>query len=257
MTKNKLFIFISLFYFIITQNSTDIFQKNKNLRFCGANLFKYEIKISSKISQKNKLNRKLSTVFSPIRILLDTTYFEEQGKQIAQIKDKVSLLKEAMNKAVKALTDILEVENYGNDIFVDLTEDFLHKYFIYSWNKIINNKNDIPADLIILTKFEEEGQFPQGVLASAMPILLYKETNRPIVGLLTVSRSASFYSYSHIKEYFSLVFLHELTHALGFLESMFPFWSGGTDYINGKRNKGNETYFNQNSKSCGVSKEIF
>ena len=231
MTKNKLFIFISLFYFIITQNSTDIFQKNKNLRFCGANLFKYEIKISSKISQKNKLNRKLSTVFSPIRILLDTTYFEEQGKQIAQIKDKVSLLKEAMNKAVKALTDILEVENYGNDIFVDLTEDFLHKYFIYSWNKIINNKNDIPADLIILTKFEEEGQFPQGVLASAMPILLYKETNRPIVGLLTVSRSASFYSYSHIKEYFSLVFLHELTHALGFLESMFPFWSGGTDYI--------------------------
>ena len=59
MTKNKLFIFISLFYFIITQNSTDIFQKNKNLRFCGANLFKYEIKISSKISQKNKLNRKL------------------------------------------------------------------------------------------------------------------------------------------------------------------------------------------------------
>ena len=48
---------------------------------------------------------------------------------------------------------------------------------------MFNNNLDIPADLIILARFEEN-EFPPGVLASAMPILLYKYTNRPIVGLL-------------------------------------------------------------------------
>ena len=64
---------------------------------------------------------------------------------------------------------------------------------------MFNNNLDIPADLIILTRFADINKFPQGVLASAMPILLYKFTNRPIIGILTVSRSESFYSYTNIK----------------------------------------------------------
>ena len=57
-----------------------------------------------------------------------------------------------------------------------------------------------------------------------MPLVLYKLTNRPIIGLLTVSRSPSFFSYTNVKEYFSFVFLHELTHVLGFLQGMFPYY---------------------------------
>ena len=228
-------LIINIFYLTITQaqDSNSIFEQNKNVRFCGAGLQNYEIKISSTISKSHQINpnRKLSSVYYPIRIILDTTYFEQQGSQITSMKDKISMLKESMNKAVKALTDILEVEQYGNDIFTDLTDQFLYYYKIYSWNPLFNNKENIPADLIIIAKFEEEGEFPQGVLASAMPLLLYKLTNRPIVGLLTVSRSENFYLYSNVKEYFSFIFLHELTHALGFLESMFPYFPQGVDNI--------------------------
>ena len=227
MLKIHFLLILKILFLINAQNSSDIFEQNKNVRFCGADLKDHEIIISSKISKKRQINpsRKLSTNYEPIRIILDTTYLEDQGNEILSLKDKIPMIKEAMNKSVKALSDILEVERYGNDIFVDLNETLFNKYKIYKWNPIFNNSDDIPADLIILTKFEEIGEFPQGVLASAMPLVLYKETNRPIVGLLTVSRSPSFYSYTHVKEYFSFVFLHELTHVLGFLQAMFPFIS--------------------------------
>ena len=98
-----------------------------------------------------------------------------------------------MKKAIDALSNILEVEDYGNDIFTDLTPQLMYDNKIYKWDPMFNNNLDIPADLIILARFEEN-EFPPGVLASAMPILLYKYTNRPIVGLLTVSRDESFFS---------------------------------------------------------------
>ena len=227
------FLFFNFILFIKTQDTKNIFEDNKDIRFCGAGLLKNEIKISSIISKKHKLNpsRKLSTQFSPIRIILDTSDFEETGNQLPEIKDKIPILKKAMIKAVNALKDILEVENYGDDIFGDLNQAIFNQYKIKKWNPVFDDTSNIPADLIILAKFEEEGEFPQGVLAAAMPILLYTLTNRPIVGLLSVSRSSSFYSYTHIKEYFSVVFLHELTHALGFLESMYPYFPQGYNNI--------------------------
>ena len=226
-------LIINIFCLIICQEPKSIFEQNKNVRFCGADLEHHEIKISSKISKKHQLNpsRKLSTLYYPIRIILDTKNFEQQGARIDSVKDKVPMLKEAMNKAVYALSDIIEVEDYGNDIFYDLNEYFLNSNGIYSWDPILDDKKDIPADLVILARFDEEQKFPQGVLASAMPILLYKLTNRPIVGLLTVSVSEDFYKYNHVKEYFSYVFLHELTHVLGFLESMFPYFPQGKENI--------------------------
>ena len=228
-----LILFFNLLVLLKTQKIKSVFEDNKSNRFCGAGLQKHEIKISSVISQKHKLNpsRKLSIKFTPIRIILDTSYFDKQSESLSAIKDKVPMLKEAMNKAINALKDIFEVENYGNDIFGNLTETFLKDYKINDRNSTLYDSPEIPADLIIIAKIEEEGEFPQGVLASAMPILLYPLTNRPIVGLLTVSRSESFYSSSHIQEYFSVVFLHELTHALGFLESMYPYFPQGIDNI--------------------------
>ena len=65
---------------------------------------------------------------------------------------------------------------------------------------------------------------PYGVLASAIPITPEPEKNRPIIGLLTVSIDTSFYNRGRISEYFSEVFLHELTHALGFLYLMFQYY---------------------------------
>ena len=73
---------------IKTQNTKDILEANKNNRFCGVGLQKHEIKISSVISQKHKLNpsRKLSTIFTPIRIdeeVHERTWFDELVENLA------------------------------------------------------------------------------------------------------------------------------------------------------------------------------
>ena len=64
------------------------------------------------------------------------------------------MLLEAINKAIKALTNILEVENYGNDIFVDLNETLFRQYKIYSWSPIFDNiGGEFPADLFYFSYY--------------------------------------------------------------------------------------------------------
>lgn len=57
--------------------------------------------------------------------------------------------------------------------------------------------------------------------------------------MLNLTNNISYYSARRIKEYFRLVILHELTHALGFLYQMFYYFPGGinntvsVEYIRG------------------------
>ena len=137
-----------------------IFEQNKNLRFLVTDLQKHEIMISSTISKNHQMNpsRRLTTI-SPIRIILDATYLEEVGNKILSLKDKIPMIKEEMNKAVKALSDIIEVEQYGNNIFTYLNQTLFDKYRVYSTNPLFEDNTNIPADFIILTKFEEIENF--------------------------------------------------------------------------------------------------
>ena len=231
--KNFLFLLI-LFYniFIIyLKEEKDIFFEFKNLRFCGADLINHEIKFFSNSSKldKNNSTRHLSTDYRPIRIFLETNYFEYQGEQDSFLKDKTPLLKEALYRAVNGIKGLLEVEDVEEpNLFKDVISAFNY-YGIEKWNSIFDTGGDIQSDFLIVVKYDNRNELPLGVLASAIPIILDKNSNRPTVGLLTVGRDTSFYSYQKVTEYFSEVFLHELTHALGFLGTMFPYFQKGLE----------------------------
>ena len=62
-----------------------------------------------------------------------------------------------------------------------------------------------------------------------MPIFFRSQTNRPIVGLITINNKPQNINFGRIIEYFSQLFLHELTHALGFLYSIFSLYPGGLE----------------------------
>jgi len=84
---------IILLYFaskVNTKEEEDIFEVYKNKRFCGVDLMKHEIKFSP-ISKtlKSNLTRKLTTEYTPIRIYLESTYFESQGEEYPIMKDKI------------------------------------------------------------------------------------------------------------------------------------------------------------------------
>ena len=230
MKKMLSIIFFFYIIFIINcKEEKNIFEEFKNLRFCGSDMVKHEIKHFSKSSKINKNNsmRHLTTDYRPIRVYLETTYFTYQGNQDSFLKSKVSLLNDALLKAVNGIKGLLEVEDIENpNLFSNIVQTFTY-YGIERWNPIFDAGGDIKSDFLIVVKFDNRNELPSGVLASAVPVVLDETTHRPTVGLLTVGRDTSFYSYQKVTEYFSEVFLHELTHALGFLGTMFQYYPLG------------------------------
>ena len=165
-----------------------------------------------------------------MRIFVETTYFEYQGSLYPSLNEKVPLLKEALNGAVEGIKGLIEMEDIGDiNLFSNVNPYFFTYNNIPRWSPIFEQGSNINSDFLIIVKFDTIHEFPQGVLASAIPIMLDSETNRPLVGLLTITVDESYFSMRRVVEYFKLVLLHELTHALGFLYTMFPYFPNGIE----------------------------
>ena len=223
-------LIVSLSIKINSIETNDIFEHNKNLRFCGADLLSSKIKYPEPNKGING-TRSLSTKqYKPIRIYVETTYFEYQGEQNSNLKPQVSIIKTALNKAVEGIKGLIQVEDTGDlSISKEKMDQIFSSNFITKYNPIFENGANINADFLILVKFDTEHYFPTGVLASAVPGHLHEVTQRPLVGILTISTETSFFTKRRVTEYFSEVLLHELTHALGFLDSMFQYFPGGRE----------------------------
>jgi hypothetical protein len=222
----QLFIICKIF---VIKTEKDIFDHLKNLRFCGADLVKNNItKYQNNTKPKNNTKRGLSTEYSPIRIYLETTYFEWQASESPFFKEKLPLLKEALNRALNGIKSLIQVEEVDQSLFNDAYSYFYNNY-VYNWNPIFNRKVvDIKSDFVLAVRFANIEEFPPGVLAAAVPIK-FGYNYKPIIGLLMIGIDTSFYSHDRVMEYFSEVFLHELTHALGFLGGMFQYYPGGLE----------------------------
>ena len=233
----KRFLYLLIFSFMIPiidskeEEEKDIFEEYKNLRFCGTDLIKHEVKFFSNSIKSAKI-RHLSTEYRPIRIFLETTHFENEASKSSFSKDKISLIKGALNKAIKAFESLLEVEDVNNpNLFNNVTSVFSY-YKIESWSDVFNKGGDIKSDFIWVVTLD------YNALTSSFPIMQDKNTKRPIVGLLKLSRHFNMYNYKRAEEYLSEVFLHELTHALGFLDTMFKYYQYGlTKTLTTKKNK--------------------
>ena len=103
----KIFLlFLFIFPLINSKEEKDIFEANKNLRFCGADLMHHQA--NQYISQVEKLKsnrssrpRKLEAItFRPIRIFLETAYLEYQGENNVALKYKIPTIKKSLDKAV-------------------------------------------------------------------------------------------------------------------------------------------------------------
>ena len=95
------------------QNS-DIFEYAKNLKFCGADILSKKINYPKpNINQKKA--RLLSTVaYKPIRVYVETTFFDYQAEENPELKDIVPIIKIALKKSVEGIKGLLEVEDKGD-----------------------------------------------------------------------------------------------------------------------------------------------
>ena len=232
----KIFLISLVFIlFNIKANSKkepDIFDYAKNLRFCGVDLFSQKPKIlPNPISKKNRTRALSTTNYKPIRIFVETTHFEYQGQQNSSLSNQVPIIKSSLDKSVEAIKGLIQVKDTGDDTnyFKDVIHGFFREHNIQSWSPIFDNGADIKSDFLIIVKFDTEYKFPKGVLASAYPLYLEPDTKRPLISLLTITTDPQYFNMRRVNEYFSEVILHELTHALGFLNSMYDHFPGGRE----------------------------
>ena len=221
-----------IFFLIYDINTIEKQEDTKNQSFCGVNYLKFKITKPPSLDTKkvNSKTRRLSTDWSQIRIFVDTTFLDYQAEQNEAIKPFLTNIKRALQKAVKGITELINVERYTQSYFSYLNNTLFNYYKVDKWANEINNPEEmtINYDYVLSTRFEIN-EFPPGVLAAAMPILMHPDTNRPMAGLMMVSTSPLFFNKKNVEEYFSKIFIHELTHALGFLNDAFVYFPGGRE----------------------------
>ena len=120
---------------------------------------------------KNSSTRKLSTSYIPMRIFLESTYFESQGQDFPYLKNTIPILKEALDIAIKGFTGLIEVEEETENLYSGITSEFFINNGIHKWNPIFDHGSDIKSDFLILAKIDNTNELPRGVLASAAPIM--------------------------------------------------------------------------------------
>ena len=225
------FILIALICCISSKEKSNDGERKILRNFCGVNYLKMKMNVGTTTSIKNisSKTRRLSTEYFPIRIFVDTTYLDVQIQNLPDMQKHLPMIKRALKKAVDAMSKLLEVEQIVGNIYTGMNSTLFETLKISKWDEKLNDtaKMSLEYDYILLTRFADIDEFPSTVQAAAMPALLEENTNRPIIGLMMISSSLSFYTKDKAENYFNYVFLHELTHAFGFVDGAYEKFPGG------------------------------
>ena len=102
-------LYIIQFFIKNTKQQNDIFELTKNLKICGADLqLNQNLNISLNLNKINQKKRSLViTKFKPIRIFVETSYFEYQGSLNPELNKIIPILKSSLNEAVEAIKNLI------------------------------------------------------------------------------------------------------------------------------------------------------
>ena len=143
-----LFLLTILIYKISSLENLDNLKSKKYKKFCGVDDMNFEIPKSSKPNTKNinSKNRKLATAYSPIRIFVDTTYLDTQALKMDDMDIILPIIKYALKKAVNGMSKLIEVDQFTDNVYLDLDEELLTKYSVFEWDEQLNNKEKLSLD---------------------------------------------------------------------------------------------------------------
>ena len=220
--KTELFSLIILTTLIInclTQFNPNIFKENK---------------IKNK-HQNNKI-RKTSDAnnFEEIRIFSDFTYINHQSQENSNLSQIEKVIEKSLENAINIIKKLINVKPLLYPINKISTNDLTQWGFKSNIiNKsLLSNGKGIQTDLVILTRFieqEEEGLLLDNEMASiSNKFILDEETKRPIVGVIYINSNINI-NLGNIDIYLKSIFLHELTHILGFYYDLFQYYPGGLE----------------------------
>ena len=221
---SRLFVFFFLsFYLTIYSHSFcghDSLSKDKQSQLIHNNKLK---------SSKNQ-KRKLSIEYTPIKIIIDNQYLSYQLQNKIVTEKIYTLILNSLKNAAYLLSELISVEK--NDLELTLDKDttiqncylgeYLYKSDYLSPNKISSDS------IIIFPRFHDFNQSGENnILSSASFCSLDDEENnnskRPIAGYIYIEKNITdlIMRKINIERYYTMIFLHELTHILVFDQNLF------------------------------------
>lgn len=175
---------------------------------CGANDIK-DIKINKVSQPTNK--RRLTTLYTPIKIKLDYSYLDSQQNSD---QTRITKIKKVLDNTLTYFEKLLSV---------------LHTDFSYQPTHFKNyckipvfgsdyNSWGYDNDLVIIPYFSDTLQ--SSVLAAATACVAISETMEPKMGVIMINPNLDF-SYTNSERFLTMLFLHEISHVLIFHQAFF------------------------------------
>ena len=194
------------------------------------NIFKGN-KIYNKF-QNNKIRKTSDTNnYEPIRIFSDYSYIKFQSKDNSYLTLIEKEVEKEMDNAIKIVQKLINVNPLTNPINKITSEDLTQWGF--NPDKISNQLlSGIETDLVILLKFIDSGEenllLDNNITSFSTKFILDEKTNRPIVGTIYINNNINI-NIENFDIYLKSIFLHEITHILGFYEGLFQYYPGGLE----------------------------
>ena len=202
---------------------SNLIQLKNKISTCGhAKMAKVDMKpveLYGNMSQQQFLQMRTKQEWAPIRIHVDYSVLNSQSKQVSA--EKISVIREVMDKSVKVLEKLLRVKPLINL----LNPGFRAQRYIPFSEEV--KKNGINADLLLLVQFHDS--VTGSTAANAAAYEYDSRTGRPIVGLVQFNKNLENIKNS-ANSLLSLA-LHEITHVLVFSNNLFD------KFIDAKGNK--------------------
>ena len=191
--------------------------------FCGSNFLpkidkkKLLINSTKKFSNKRKLAPK---EYTPLNIIIDKTYLSYQLQNNIINDERNSLIKDALDSAASLLSSLILVEK--NDFKVTLTENqILENCYLgeHLYNASLFQTDALSSDTVVIfprIHFFKQSN-PKNVLSSASFCAMNYE-GRPLAGYIFIEGNLTDIEIRkyNADKYFTMIFLHELTHILIF-----------------------------------------
>ena len=252
MKSKSIFLTIILLLFIQiwTKNNSHIFHEIKKVTKSNLNTIRKTSEIDN---------------YQTIRIYSDYTCLKSQSQESQNLATIEKEIEKSLDNSIKTLKKLLKVKPLSYPINKISSEDLNQWGFGANSIKesLLTSGDGINADLVILLKFIESGEenlLLDNEMASISNKFIYdEETKRPIVGVIYISTNIDV-NKGNLDIYLQYLFLHELTHVLGFHYDLFKYYPGGLNNTIKTKNEertGKEKKFVITPKVVDFAKKYF
>ena len=190
----------------------------KSQIYCGIKYINYNVSFPTK-----KPTKSADDNYKPIKIYLEYSSLSDYILNSQQLYN----ITFSLDYVANILQELIEVKPLNYKISIEKND-------LDNWGITINNSdilNGIDTDLIIFIKYIFSA--PENYYMSSEPKYIDEYSKRPIVGIVYISNKfiSDILTKSNSLYYTKIIFLHQFTHILGFLNNTFNYYPGGIDNV--------------------------